>query len=128
MTAAAMSSQASIRAQQCREPGWGDVPGKERGSSGQAPLISPGEDGLLRGWLSAVYANAGASRLVERNAAHGGAGLFFDLGFAFGTAAPRGKGETGFHRFFQVVVGLGVVGIGFAEGQRFVVHGLLDFG
>src|SRR5882757_11162700 len=88
--------------QRCREPGCGDVPGKERGNR-QAPLISPGEDGSLRGRLAAVYADASSSRLVERYAAHGGAGLFFDLGFAFGTAAPGRKGKTGFNGFFQVV-------------------------
>src|SRR5271168_1586414 len=61
-----------------------------------AELVGAGEDGALRGWLAAVDAlgrgGGLAGALVQGDAAHGGAGFFFDLGFAVGAAAPGGEG------------------------------------
>ena len=51
-------------------------------------LVRLRENGFFGGGLAAVDAFAGAPGLLERNAAHGGFGLFLDVGFAVRIAAP----------------------------------------
>ncbi len=77
--------------------------------------------------VAAMDALAGAAGLLERNAAHGGFGFFLDVRFAFGFAAPPGKGEAVFDSFLEFFVIGGLVGIRFAERERAIEERLLDF-
>src|ERR1700735_1532570 len=90
-------------------------------------LVGLGEDGFFLRRLAAVDAFAGAARLVEGNAAHGGFGFFFNAGFAIGVAAPPGKGEA----FFDGQLKFGVIAwlgsIGFAKCQGAIEQSLLNF-
>ena len=70
---------------------------------------------------------AGASRLLERDAAHGGFGFFLDAGFTFDFATPPGEGETVLDGFLEFLVVRGLVGIGFAKRQRAIKERLLNF-
>ncbi len=84
--------------------------------------------GALRGRFAAVDANARAAGLIERDAAHGGAGFLLNLRFAIRPAAPIGKRKTCLDRFFEILVGLRVLRVGFAEREGFVMQRLLNFG
>src|SRR5580704_3137311 len=114
-----MSFQASIRLEECREAGARDVPGKQWAGALLARgnvSVSAGEDGTLGCRIAAVDARTCLGGLIKRDAAHGGSGLFLDLGFALGAATPGGEGETRLDGLFEIIVGLGVVRVGFAEG------------
>ena len=89
--------------------------------------IGAGENRASRRGLVAVDALSARAVLLQRNAAHGGAGFFLDFGFAFGASAPEGIGEAVFYRFLQFVVVFRVVRITFAKRQRFAVQRLLNF-
>src|SRR5271163_1281151 len=99
----------------------------KRWTIGSGGLIRAGEDGFLFCKLSAVNALAGAPRLFEWNAAHGGSGFFFDVRFAFAVAAPPGEGETLFDRFLELFVAGGLRGVSDAKSKRAVVERFLDF-
>src|SRR5579885_3070585 len=94
------------------------------------------KDGAVLCGLAAVDTFAGscsAARpqngvLVDRNAAHGGASLFFNFFFASAAAAPAGVGEAGLDGLFEFVVGLGVVRIRTAEGECLCMQGILNVG
>jgi len=74
-----------------------------------------------------MNAFAGAARLLQRNAAHGGFGFFLDAGFTFGFSAPPGRGEALFYGPLEFFVIGGFVGIRFAERERAIEEGFLDF-
>src|SRR5713226_9046019 len=122
----------------CRARAVRDVPGEQQGRGSRTRWSAPRytgnvsigarKDRALRRGLAAVDADAGATGLFQRDAAHGGARLFLDFGFALRVPAPRGKGETGLDRLFQVVVGFRVMRVGFAECQSLVMQRLLNFG
>src|SRR5882672_10778355 len=79
--------------------------------------VGAGKDCPVLGKLAAINTLAGRSAaaraedgfLVQRDAAHGRAGLFLDFAFAIAAAAPTGIGKAAFDRLLQFVVGLGVV-------------------
>ena len=66
--------------------------------------------------------------MFERDATHGGTGLFLNLRFAIRPATPMGKSEPYLDRFLKVLVRLRVLRIGFAERQGLVMQRLLNFG
>src|SRR5208283_4373908 len=103
-----------------RRNSWGSVRARKNGP-------------MIRGFAAV---NAGAARVsrpmsqdrvgVQRDAAHGGARLFFDAGLAIAAAAPVGKNESGFHGLFELVVILCFVSVGAAECQRLVKKRLVN--
>src|SRR5580700_2496839 len=99
----------------------------KRRATGSGRLIRAGEDGLLFCRLSAVNALAGATRLFERNTAHGCSGFFLDIRLAFAVAAPPGKRETLFDRFLELFVAGGLGSVSDAKSKGTVVERLLDF-
>src|SRR4029077_7972515 len=88
--------------------------------------VGPSKDGPLAGWLATEDTGAGAARLFERNAAHGGLGFLFDLRLTVGAAAPEGECETFLDRLLEGGVVLWIVSIRVAEGESAVVKRLLD--
>ena len=78
----------------------GQGPGKPRFGASYAAisLVGAGENGAFCGRLGARDAAPRYAFLLEGDAAHGGAGLFLDFGFAVATAAPGGQGKAGFDR------------------------------
>src|SRR6266852_5887994 len=90
-------------------------------------LVGPREDRARRGWLAAVNAISASTFLLQGDTPHAGAGFFLDFSFAIGAPTPEGEGKAIFDGFLQVVVGLRIVGVAFAESQSLVVKRLLDF-
>src|SRR6267378_716947 len=90
-------------------------------------LVGPGEDGAFRRRLAAVNASSGPTRLLQGDAAHGGASLFLDFGFALRASAPEGESEPILDGLFQVFVRFRIVGVALAKSQSLVVQRLLDF-
>src|SRR5215467_11351001 len=89
-------------------------------------LVGASENRARGGGLAAIHALPVGAFLLQGNAAHGGAGFFFDFGFAFTASAPERIGKAALHSLFEVVIRLGVVRIALAECQRLVVQRLLN--
>src|ERR1700693_1983899 len=90
-------------------------------------LVGTPENRSFGGRLATGDAGAAAAWLLDGDATHSGACLFFDLSFALRAATPEGKRKTVFHGFFEVVVGFRVVCVALAERQCLVVQRLLNF-
>ena len=76
---------------------------------------------------AAMNALAGAAGLFERDAAHGGLGLFFDVGFTFRVATPPGESETVLDGLLEFLVIGWFDGIRFAERESAIEERLLNF-
>src|SRR4029077_19269458 len=88
--------------------------------------VGPGEDGPLAGWLAAENTGAGAARLFERNAAHGGLGFLFDLRLTVGAGAPEGECETFLDRLLEGGIVPWIASIRIAKAKSPVVNPLLN--
>src|SRR5712692_451527 len=89
--------------------------------------VGPPEDGFLRGRQAAQNAPALPCRLFERDAAHRGLGLFFDLVLALAAAAPVRSRKAFFNRGLDFSVVSALAGVGLAKRQRPLVERGLDF-
>src|SRR6202034_4166248 len=82
--------------------------------------------GLFGGRMAAINARTGAAGMLERDAAHGGFGLFLDFSLAVAAAAPPGEGASLLDGGLELRV-IGRLGrMRLAKFQRAVIERLLD--
>src|SRR6266851_9877217 len=89
--------------------------------------IGPSEDCFFRGRLAAQNAPTLPYRLVERDAAHRGPGLFLDLLLASAVAAPVRARKSYCDCGLELIVVGRLTGVGLAKRQRPFVERGLDF-
>ena len=92
----------------------------------KASLVRSSEDALFAGRLCAKNALARAAGLFERDTAHGGLRLFFNLRFAIRAATPPCERKASFDSFLEFAIVGGLDGMRFAKLESAVMKGLLN--